>query len=206
MAAQAGNEGSRLTAIAGKAPRRARIASRIFHGANAVRAIIFRTRILRTILRTCGAAILACAILVSAQAGAETTLPKARDLAAEAAAAAAAGKAYLVFFSETGCMWCERARREYLLPMATDEKMRAKLVLRQVDVDSEVLMKNFSGKTVSHRSFAHAQGVRLYPTVAFYSAAGRLAAERLIGFTNPDYYGFSIERRIEAARAAIRAR
>lgn len=156
--------------------------------------------------RILAASILACVFFAAGPAGAETTLPKARDLAAESKDAAAGGKAYLLLFAETGCVFCERARTSHLLSMAADEKMRAKVVMRQIDIDSDAVLKDFAGRPVSHRSFARAQGVRLYPTIALYSPDGRQAAERLAGFTSPDYYGYSVERRIDAALAALPSR
>ena len=147
--------------------------------------------------------ILACAFFAPACAAADTTLPKAHDLAAESRAAAAAGKAYLLLFAETGCEWCERARSTHLLPMEQDEKMRAKVVMRQIDIDQDTPLKDFAGRMVSHRRFAEAQGMRLYPTVALYGPDGRQTADRLTGFSNADYYGFSVERRIDAAVAAL---
>jgi thioredoxin-related protein len=149
------------------------------------------------------ASILACMIFTAAPAAAETSLPKARDVGAESRSAAAAGKAYLLFYAEAGCEFCERARTTHLLAMAADEKMRARVVMRQIDIDSDAALEDFAGRSVSHRSFARAQGVRLYPTIVLYGPDGRQTAERLTGFTNPDYYGYSVERRIDAALSAL---
>lgn len=133
--------------------------------------------------------------------GSHTSLVIAHDLAAEARQAAAQGKAYVVLFSETGCPWCERARREFLLPMQEDVRFSVKAVFRQINVDSDEVLRDFTGRASTHRRFAQAEGVRFYPTVALYTPEGRSAAEKLTGFTNAVYYGSSIERRIDAALA-----
>ena len=148
--------------------------------------------------------VLACFLSspLAAQApGNHTSLTIARDLATEARQAAAQGKAYVVLFSETGCPWCERARREFLLPMQENPHFSAKAVFRQINIDSDEVLRDFSGRTSTHRSFARSEGVRFYPTVALYTPEGKPAAEKLTGFTNAVYYGSSIERRIDAALA-----
>ena len=44
-------------------------------------------------------------------------LPAARNLASEAQDAARHGIPLVVLYTQTGCSWCERVRREYLIPM-----------------------------------------------------------------------------------------
>lgn len=154
--------------------------------------------------------VLVCALTVSVATQAQPTikdssLTAARDLAAEAKQAVAQGKAYVVLFSETGCAWCERARQEFLLPMQEDPQLRTKAVFRQVNIDKDEPLRDFNGSATTHRRFALAEGVRLYPTVALYLPDGKPAAEKLTGFTSAVYYGSSIERRIDAARANIAA-
>lgn len=145
------------------------------------------------------------ALAQAPQPGRHSSLTPARDLAGEAKGAAAQGKAYVVLFSETGCPWCERARQEFLLPMQADAQLGGKAVFRQVNIDSDEVLRDFNGRTSSHRRFAQAEGVRMYPTVALYTPEGKPAADRLTGFTNAVYYGSSIERRIDAALAGIAA-
>ncbi len=150
--------------------------------------------------------VLACFLSspLAAQApGSHTSLTIARDLATEARQAAAQGKAYVVLFSETGCPWCERVRREFLLPMQEDPQYNAKAVFRQINIDSDEALRDFSGRASTHRHFAQSEGMRFYPTVALYTPEGKQAAEKLTGFTNAVYYGSSIERRINAALARI---
>ena len=155
------------------------------------------------------ALILACALSVplaaSAQKPVERSLAAATDLATEAKQAFAQDKAYVVLFSETGCMWCERARQEFLLPMQDDPQLRTKAVFRQINVDRDEPLRDFNGRASTHRRFARAEGVRLYPTIALYMPDGKPAAEKLTGFTSAVYYGSSIERRIDSARANMAA-
>ena len=63
-------------------------------------------------------------------------LPEPRDLRSSAASAAGQGRVLLVLFSETGCPWCERLRREYLLPMQINAGVQKKVMFFQVDVDA----------------------------------------------------------------------
>ena len=75
-----------------------------------------------------------------------------------ARAAAAEGRALLVLFSEPGCPWCERVRREFLLPMQRNAGYRAKLVFLQLDstpaapgaANASNRLRDFSGREVTH--------------------------------------------------------
>ena len=129
-------------------------------------------------------------------------LELARDLRAEASAAHANGQALLVLFSVADCPWCARLRRDYLFPMQKNPDDRRRVVMREIGIDSSEALVDFNGRTTTHAAFARSIGARFSPTVAFFAADGTEAAERLIGYNNPDFYGAYLERRIEAARAA----
>lgn len=87
--------------------------------------------------------------------------------------------------------------------MQEDPQLRSKAVFRQINIDKDEPLLDFNGRASTHRHFALAEGVRLYPTVALYRPDGKPAVEKLTGFTSAVYYGSSIERRIDAARANI---
>jgi hypothetical protein len=130
-------------------------------------------------------------------------LPAARDFHADAADAAASGRPLLVLFSQDGCLWCERTRREFLLPMQRNPDYRAKVIFRQVDTDHATPLTGFDGGTTSHSAFARALKVRLFPTVMLLDANGRVLAEPLVGFGIADFYGAYLDGRINVAIASI---
>ncbi len=132
-----------------------------------------------------------------------TSLPAAVDLAADARMAAAQGIPVLILYSLPGCPYCEAIRRSHLLPMLSEVPPRA--LLRQIDIDSNQMLKDFQGKALSHEAFASREGVALTPVVAFYGPEGKAAADRLIGAMLPDFYGSYLDDALAKAAAEIRS-
>jgi len=146
--------------------------------------------------------ILACALLLPQDgAGAADAVPLARDLQADAMAAAQSGLPLLLFFTLEGCPYCERVRREYLGPMAHDPEQMKRTLYREVPIEATV--NGFDGTRRSARDIAAAYKVRIFPTVVLVDAGGRLLAEPLVGFTVPDFYGAYLDQRIDTARGKM---
>ena len=146
---------------------------------------------------------LACAFVLLAGFGAAQAQELARNLAADAQAAAQQGKPLLLFVTQPGCAYCERARREYLRHLAVDPAYTKRVVLRELSIDASVT--GFDGKRSSGLAAARALKVRLYPTIVLVDAAGSPMAPPLAGFTVPDFYAAQIDGRIEAAETRLAA-
>lgn len=152
-----------------------------------------------------GATILACAPAATlAQTPQHLTQPV--DLRASAAGAAAQGRVLLVLFSETGCPWCERLRREVLLPMQRNAGLQKKLAFFQVDVDSGAAVRDFSGEATTQAALSRRYGIRIMPTVLLLGPTGQPLAEPLVGYGSSDFYGAYLEERINTAQAAMAAK
>ncbi len=132
-----------------------------------------------------------------------TTLPLARNLAADGRDVAASKRPLLVLFSETGCPWCERARREFLLPMQGNPDYQAKVVFRQIDIDQKTPLTAFDGAATSHQAFARAMKIKRFPTVLLLGPEGEVLAEPLVGLGIADYYGAYLDERIDGAAAKL---
>ena len=152
----------------------------------------------------CCALILAWLALGSAPAVAESRLPPPRNLAEDAASNALEGRVLLVLFSQHGCPWCERVRREFLIPIQRNETYRSRLAFRQIDVDRTTGLIDFGGGVTTHAAFARTIGVRLYPTVMFFGPGGERLAEPLLGFNGSDFYGAFLDERIDQAAGKLR--
>ena len=147
--------------------------------------------------------ILACALAPAAFA---QDLRLARNLATEARAAADARVPLVVFFTQPNCDYCERARRDYLVPMTAQPGANARLRLIEVDITSSAPLAGFDGRKLTQASFAREQHVRIVPTLAFLGARGEPLAEPLVGLTVPDFYQAYVDRRLEAARGRMARR
>lgn len=150
--------------------------------------------------------ILSCALLLPAARATAQHLEAASDLARSARDGSAAGRAVLVLFSEKDCVWCERTRREFLLPMQRNAGYREKLVFLQVNVDSDAKLIDFQGKATTHAAVSRQYRIKQMPTVMLFGSGGESLAEPLVGFTGSDYYGYYLDQRIDSAVAKIRAR
>jgi thioredoxin-related protein len=153
--------------------------------------------------------ILAClaALFLAAPACAQVAqMVEAHDLAADARLAAARKVPLLLLFSEAGCPWCERARQEFLLPMQRNPEYQAKVMMREVGIDSSAALVDFAGIRTTQAEFARRLRVNMMPTVMLLGPRGELLAEPLVGFRGADYYGYFLDQRIDAALAQLRER
>ncbi len=146
--------------------------------------------------------ILACAFLpATAHSAHADELAHARALAADARIATDRKLPILLFFSQARCGFCERARREYLRPLAASGAWATRALMREVPIEAS--LTGFDGKRLSGRDLARVYGVKVFPTVVFVDAGGNLIAEPLAGFTVPDFYAAYLEQRLEAAAARL---
>ena len=143
-----------------------------------------------------GGLILACSPAAALDA---SGVQPARDLRAEAAAAARAGAPLMVIFSRDDCKFCKVIKRDYLEPMARQARYRDKLVIREVRQDSEQALNGFTGDSTTHARFARSEKVKLVPVVAFYGPDGKPLAEPIVGVRLPDFYQSYLDDGVEAA-------
>ena len=144
------------------------------------------------------AAILAWAPLAAASA----TLPPAEDLSRDASQMRDAGQPMVVLFSQRSCGWCDRARVQ-LAPMAREVARQGGVVFRQIDIDRDAPLVDFSGQGTSHRRFSRDEGVRFTPTVIVFGPDGRQLAEPILGMRLPDFYAHYVGQAIDQARNAM---
>ncbi len=158
--------------------------------------------LLKQIPHAIAQAILACAFLPPVAHGAHAAeFAHAKTLAADARFATDRKLPILLFFSQAGCGFCERARREYLRPLAMSGTWASRALMREVPLEAS--LTGFDGKRISGHNLARAYGVRVFPTVVFVDGSGNLLAEPLAGFTVPDFYAAYLEQRLEAASARL---
>lgn len=112
----------------------------------------------------------------------------------------------LVFYTRHDCPWCERVRRQYLLPMANDPAWAERVLIREIDVGTDFVtpLTDFGGRTTTHSAFARTRRVKLVPTLDFFDDRGNRLAEPIVGMRTPDFYAAAIERAIEESLAKLR--
>lgn len=128
------------------------------------------------------------------------TLPATDSLQAELANAIKKKAPLLVMVSLDGCPFCKIARENYLSPLREQQG----LLVFQVNMRSQRVIKNFAGLTLTHDELIRSWGVKLAPTVLFFGRGGLEMAERLVGGYIPDFYGAYLDERLQLANAAMR--
>ncbi len=152
-----------------------------------------------------GVALILASILAWTSAAAfASALPEAEDLNQDARLMQEAGQPMVVLFSQRACGWCDRARQQ-LAPMARDAATQGGAVFRQIDIDRDALLVDFSGQVTSHRRFSGDEGVRFTPTLIVFGPDGRQLAEPILGLRLPDFYAHYVAQAIDQARTAMMA-
>jgi thioredoxin-related protein len=132
--------------------------------------------------------------------GRAATLPRARDLQRELAAALARHQPLVLMVSLDGCAYCHIVRDHYLAPLHQQQG----LPVVQVDMRSRSLLQDVDGRPIVHDDFVRARRVTVAPTVLFLGPKGEELAERLVGGSLPDFYGAYLDQRLAQARARLR--
>lgn len=130
-------------------------------------------------------------------------LPRASDLSRESRQAACKGQPLVVMFGSSECSYCSVVRSLYMVPLPEDERYPG-IVAREVEIDSDAQVKDFSGKVVSMRKLAASYGVYLVPTVMVFGPDGKQAGKSIIGISNEDFYGFYLDEAIAAGVSMVR--
>ena len=145
-------------------------------------------------------------LVVALGAQAATDLPPARDLRSEAETAAQAGAPLILIYSRKDCKFCETVKRDYLKPLSADPRYAKRVVIRQIDQDSERPLVDFRGENTTHARFAAAERVKLVPVVAFYGPQGRRLADPIVGARLPDFYATYLEESVARAAQTLKVR
>ncbi len=150
------------------------------------------------------ALILACGLASPGTAGAAKELVHAKDFKADARVAGQRQVPILVLFTSPGCHYCERVKREYLVPMQQDPAYRKKALIREVTVGATAPLTGFDGAATTEGAFAAAHKVFMVPTVKVLDTLGNDASEAIVGLLTPDYYFGYLETAIDNGIQKVR--
>lgn len=134
----------------------------------------------------------------------ESVVLEADDLAALAEEARERGLPLLVMFSAEHCEYCERLEADFLGPMLRSGNYADKVIIRQLKIDRVADIRDFQGKRVEAEEFADRYDVQVTPTVMLFDAHGRILTRRLVGLSNPYFYGGDLDRAIDRAYGKVR--
>lgn len=72
------------------------------------------------------------------------------------------------------------------------------MLIREIETDRSLALRDFSGAMTTHRDFARVHEVRRVPTLIAFDADGKRVSPPIIGLLADDFYRLYIEQAIEA--------
>lgn len=150
------------------------------------------------------ALILAWGLALSGTAGAASGLVQAKNFQTDARAAAKRQVPILVVFTSPGCSYCDRVKREYLVPMHKDPAYRSRVIIREVTMGAPTPLTGFDGASTTEGAFAAAHKVFMVPTVMVFDTHGVATSEPIVGLLIADYYFGYLEAAIDEGKRKVR--
>lgn len=112
----------------------------------------------------------------------------------------AGGRFLLVLVSQPGCSYCTLVEEEILKPMQVSGNYDNQLLFRNLIIHDGQQLKDHQGKAVSANKFARRYNSPLTPTLLFLDpATGEELAEKMIGITTIDMYGYYVDKAVRQA-------
>lgn len=134
--------------------------------------------------------------------GVAGALEPAGDLRATAEEAASRGVPILLAVTRNECGYCATLKRKVLEPMRLSGDDPARVLVRELNVDSPEPVVGFDGSPATAQEIARGYEAEFTPTVLLVGPDGSELAERIVGINTPEFYGWYLDEAIEAARAA----
>jgi len=103
----------------------------------------------------------------------------------------------VLFFSSVHCEYCDLVRDEFLNHLSTDPAFMNKLLLREVRMDSNHPLLDFSRQSITHATFTEQRVIDLVPTIQVTD---------VVGVTTLGFYGAYLEQAIEQSLNILRLR
>ena len=111
----------------------------------------------------------------------------------------------VVFVSQQGCQFCEVLREQVLFPLMRAGQLQKTAIFRELSLDAGFTVVDVDGASVAGAEFAGRYGANVTPTLVFLDSDGKELADKRVGISNIEYYGFYLVKTIEAATAALDA-
>lgn len=109
----------------------------------------------------------------------------------------------LLAFRADYCGYCAQLEREYLEPMVNSGNYNKRILIRRFSIDKSGKITDFNGDKVDADEFSYRYKASITPTLVFLNSRGEEVAERLLGYSSPDFYGAYLENSIDAAYKAV---
>ena len=136
--------------------------------------------------------------------GAKRTIAWAKSLVTDAELSHERELPIVVFVTQQGCQFCAALRRHVLYPMIRAGELTDKAIMREVSLDTGFTLQDFSGDEIAGKNFAKRYGAIVTPTLLFLDDDGTEVAEKMVGISNIEFYGFYLLKSLESAREQLK--
>ena len=132
-----------------------------------------------------------------------SSIPQLLNFQQVAATARARGVPILVEFCSFWCQHCDALEQRVLEPMMLNAKYRDRILLKKLEVDSDLMITDFDGKQYHSEVISKMYGVDFYPTLVFFDANGREISQRVIGMNLVEFVVEELDSAIDEAVQAM---
>ena len=130
-------------------------------------------------------------------------IPQLRSFQEVAAIARTRGVPIVVVFCAFWCQHCDAMEQQVLMPMMRNDKYRQRILLKKLEVDSDLTITDFDGRQYPSDEISKLYNVDFYPTVVFFDGNGREVSERIVGMSSDVYVVDELDSAIDKAEQAL---
>ena len=109
----------------------------------------------------------------------------------------------MLYFSRTDCHYCRNFEEDILKPLINSGTYSAKIIIREVELDSSEPTKAFGHKLQTPEQLGIFLDVQVTPTLLFVDNNGTELVSRIVGYQKTGYYSYHLEEAINQAGEAL---
>ena len=110
----------------------------------------------------------------------------------------------VLLVEQSGCRYCEIVSEEFLHPLKNSIRFKDKAIFRRISLDSGETITGMNKADITTDAFCEAYDAKFTPTVLFLDSNGNTLAQKILGMSSRDYYGYELERSILKAYDSLR--
>ena len=126
-------------------------------------------------------------------------LIKTTNLQADSALARGRAIPLMLMFSQAYCSFCRKLTEEVLEPMLISGDYTGSVLIRELMIDANQDIIDFSGKRVAPDAVFSRYQLRVTPSVLLLDDKGTELAERQVGINTTEFYGYYLDLAIQQA-------
>lgn len=111
----------------------------------------------------------------------------------------------LIFFSMEHCPYCREVEEDFLKPMLRNSEYENKVLIRKIKIESDDMVRDFSGRERDPGEFSEEYNVSMVPTVVLVDSQGKKIAPAIVGILNSHYYSGELDDAIDASLLKLRS-